>query len=211
VGLEVETKQRLLAAAVKVLEEGGEQALRVQEIADAAGVTKPSVHHFFGSREGLIERAQGERYQQGVAEIVDVMVPELQKCKTGDEFFSVLNEHIDLAYSDARKNVRRHRVAVLGSAMSRPTLEESLADAQDATDQALANALRIGQKKGWIPSELDLVVFSDWFLAQIIGRILVDIASNESAVEQWNRISKLAILTLLGCPPHLIETFQVGK
>ncbi len=207
-GTETDTQQRLLNAAVRVLDVGGEQAIRVQEIADAAGVTKPSVYHFFGSREGLIERAQVERYQRGFAEVIDVMAQELQQCTTRDEFFSVVVGYINLAYSDPRKIVRRHRVAGLGSAQSRSALAETLADAQDLTDHALASALRIGQTKCWIRPELDLVVFSDWFLAQTNGRILVDIVEDESVTQQWNRMSAMAALTLLGCPRQLINALQ---
>ena len=207
-GTETDTQQRLLNAAVRVLDVGGEQAIRVQEIADAAGVTKPSVYHFFGSREGLIERAQVERYQRGFGEIIDAMAQALQRCTTREEFFSVVTDYINLAYSDARKIVRRQRVAVLGSAQSRSALAETLADAQDLTDHALASALRIGQTKGWIRPELDLVVFSDWFLAQTNGRILVDIARDESLEKEWSRISTRAALALLGCPRQLIDALQ---
>jgi AcrR family transcriptional regulator len=65
---QVPTRQRLLDRTIEVIEAEGVPGVRVQPIAAAAGVAVPSVYHFFGSKEGLIEAAQAERYGRVLAE-----------------------------------------------------------------------------------------------------------------------------------------------
>ena len=42
--------------------EKGYDAIGVQEIADAAGVTKPTLYHYFGSKYGLLQAVAMEGY-----------------------------------------------------------------------------------------------------------------------------------------------------
>ncbi len=45
----------LLAAALGLFSERGYEAVGVAEIAEAAGVTKPTLYHYFGSKRGLLD------------------------------------------------------------------------------------------------------------------------------------------------------------
>ena len=51
----VETPERILAAALRLFAARGYEAVGVQELAEAAGVTKPPLYHHFGSKEGVLE------------------------------------------------------------------------------------------------------------------------------------------------------------
>jgi AcrR family transcriptional regulator len=46
--------QRLLAAATRLFAEGGFETTSVQQIVDAAGVTKGAMYHYFGSKDDLL-------------------------------------------------------------------------------------------------------------------------------------------------------------
>jgi len=50
-----ETRSAILEAAERRLLDGGPDAIRLQEIAAAAGISHPAILHHFGSREGLVE------------------------------------------------------------------------------------------------------------------------------------------------------------
>jgi len=49
-----QTRTRLLQAAVHIFERKGYQAASVREVAEMAGVTKPTLYYYFGSKEGLL-------------------------------------------------------------------------------------------------------------------------------------------------------------
>jgi AcrR family transcriptional regulator len=50
----MDTKDRLLDEALTLFARRGVDAVGVQEVVDAAGVTKPSLYHHFDSKEGLV-------------------------------------------------------------------------------------------------------------------------------------------------------------
>jgi len=52
------------ACALKLFAERGYDAVGVQEIVDAAGITKPSLYHHFGSKRGLLEALIAPLFQE---------------------------------------------------------------------------------------------------------------------------------------------------
>lgn len=51
--VEVSVRGRLLAAAIALFNRKGYAPTTVREIVDAAGVTKPALYYYFGSKEGI--------------------------------------------------------------------------------------------------------------------------------------------------------------
>ena len=70
------TRARLLNAAVFVIDQGGVKALKVRDVSARAGVKEPSVYHYFGNRDGLVEAAQAKRYIRGLLELTEVFDPQ---------------------------------------------------------------------------------------------------------------------------------------
>jgi AcrR family transcriptional regulator len=52
----------LLERSLELFGERGYDAVGVQEICNAAGVTKPTLYHYFGSKRGVLESLVDERY-----------------------------------------------------------------------------------------------------------------------------------------------------
>ncbi len=82
--METASHDRILLKALSLFSERGYEAASVREICEAAGVTKPTLYHFYGSKEGvyraLVEGTLRD-YQAGVREIVEApgTVPERLK------------------------------------------------------------------------------------------------------------------------------------
>jgi TetR/AcrR family transcriptional regulator len=51
----MDARTSLLERALEVFADRGYDAVGVQEIVEAAGVTKPTLYHYFGSKQGLLE------------------------------------------------------------------------------------------------------------------------------------------------------------
>lgn len=58
----MDNRKNILEKALKLFYEKGYDAIGVQEIADAAGVTKPTLYHYFGSKYGLLQAVALEGY-----------------------------------------------------------------------------------------------------------------------------------------------------
>ncbi len=50
----METRNRIIGASVRLFAERGYEGVGVQEIVEAAGVTKPTLYHHFGNKRGLL-------------------------------------------------------------------------------------------------------------------------------------------------------------
>ena len=66
----VETPDRILETALRLFSERGYDAVGVQEIAEASGITKPPLYHHFGSKEGLLEALLEQNYSRWFALLV---------------------------------------------------------------------------------------------------------------------------------------------
>ena len=58
----MENREKLLETALLLFYEKGYDAVGVQEIVDRAGVTKPTLYYYFGSKRGLLEAVLQENY-----------------------------------------------------------------------------------------------------------------------------------------------------
>ncbi len=192
------TQTRLLEAAIAVIAEHGEQAIKVRDIASSADVTEPSVYHFFGSRDGLIAAAQAERFSRDQEPILFAFVEAVRECRTKRDFTKTVRNHLEQAYDPARSDVRAMRVNVLGSSHGRPDLERRLADEQRKINRVLAEAFRHAQSKGWIETNLDVEIVSAWIVGQITSRRFIEIDPAQAHSPAWDQMSIRAVFSVLG-------------
>ena len=64
-----DNRAAILRHALRLFAARGYDAVGVQEIAEAAGVTKPTLYHYFGSKEGLLETLLAENLAGLLAEV----------------------------------------------------------------------------------------------------------------------------------------------
>jgi AcrR family transcriptional regulator len=60
----MDNRSNILACALRLFASCGYEAVSVQEIVDAAGITKPTLYHYFGSKLGLLEALLEENFTQ---------------------------------------------------------------------------------------------------------------------------------------------------
>ncbi|MEU4080783.1 TetR family transcriptional regulator [Streptomyces venezuelae] len=117
--------QRLLAAATRLFAEQGYDRTSVQEIVEAAGVTKGALYHYFGSKEDLLQevysrvlRLQQERldaYADSGAPIeerlraaaADVVVTTIENLDDAAIFFRSMH-HLSPEKNKQVRSERRH-------------------------------------------------------------------------------------------------------
>ena len=69
----MDNRQTLLACAEDLFARRGYDAVGVQEIAETAGVTKPTLYYYFGSKKGLLEAILKERWAVLDARMADAL------------------------------------------------------------------------------------------------------------------------------------------
>ena len=191
------TKENLLNAAIDVIDQSGLKAVRVRDIASRAGVKEPSVYHYFGSRDGLIEAAQAQRYSRGLLEVINVFDELVRSCSDVEDFHNIIERVISSVVSQDRETVRTVRADVLGSAMSRPKLKIAVAQAQSISHQLLAGTISFAQAQGWVRPELDPLAFAVWYTGMVNGRLVYEIDPTQCSSQEWDAIALDATLHLL--------------
>ncbi|CAB4882356.1 unannotated protein [freshwater metagenome] len=191
------TRKRLLEAAVDALERGGEASVRVDSVAEAAGVTRPSVYHFFGDRESLIVAAQIERYRQSLLFEMDEQFELARQCASRSDFIAMVRARmLRIGGADGAER-RRVRMDVLGSAASRPALRTLVGAADTEAAAAVAGLLSIAHERGWLTIPYDLEVASLWWFWMMDGRYLVEGASSSIVRREWDAIAAEATIRIL--------------
>jgi AcrR family transcriptional regulator len=194
----VSSRERLLEAAIDTIEEHGEAAVRVDEIALTAEVAKPSLYHFYGNREGLIAAAQAERYRRSLLVGYDEVVERLTKCTSRDEFLDIVRMWTSTFKTPEAVRRRAMRLDVLGSSVSRPALRKEIERANDEARAQLERFLEHARSKGWALTGTDIPT-SDvamWMHGLWNGRYLVDLTGETTQIEGWDRVT-MRVLELL--------------
>jgi TetR/AcrR family transcriptional regulator len=59
----MDNRTNILDCALALFADRGYDAVGIQEIVDAAGITKPTLYHYFGSKRGLIDALLAEHFR----------------------------------------------------------------------------------------------------------------------------------------------------
>ena len=186
----------MLQTTIEAIERGGEASVRVREVAAAVGVSFPSLYHFFGSREGLIEEALAEIYVRSVREFTEGASKRISRCDSAQDFRAAIEELAAAVYNPTRAVHRLTRAGVLGGASGRPRLAARVAAVQDEANRALADVLREPQRRGWVRPGLDLVTFGAWLTGITLGRVLIELGGSSTDGAAWNKMSIDAIIAV---------------
>ncbi len=190
-------RQRILTLAIEAIDEGEEAAIRVNDIAAEAGVTVPTLYRHFGSRDGLVEAAQTQRFRETQFVDVSVFAASLAKCKNQDELRRAVRKELLTHFAKDRWALRQVRLNALGAGYARPELSASLALAQKQGAMGITEMLLPFQKKGWIRQDIDLAATVYWFMGQILGRVLIEMGDDPVPQKKWNDISLEGIMAVI--------------
>lgn len=192
------TKERLLEAAVSVIDEEGVKGIRIRDIASAAGVREPSVYHFFGSREGLIEAALLSRFASEQHEMFQKFGEGLVGCRTQEAFIQLVKDLLEASYDVSRAHFRSMRIDVLGSAQSRPGLAAAVNESLQGSFEDFNRYVESAQIRGWIDPDLQGVTFAAWISGVVLGRIYLEMNPDAFDDAAWRKMTTDAVMLALG-------------
>ena len=183
------TRERLLEAAIAIIETQGEGAVRVDQVAELAGFTKPVLYSYFKNREEVIVTAQGERYiralELGRADVDAAVL----NASTADEFFLIMQKWVRSFASPEGELRRRFRIEVLGSAITREKLQEKIREANRVQAKNLGALLAIAKDRQWLSLDVDAEDLSIWWTGLVLSRHLVEIDPTGLDAEAWDYIT----------------------
>jgi AcrR family transcriptional regulator len=194
----LETRERLLEAAIAVVDESGVEGIRVRDIAAAADVREPSVYHYFGSREGLVEAVEAARFKRDLTEVASLFYSAVNQCTSADEYVALCRRVVSATSLAERASVRAVRASVFGSAQSRPELAALIAEAELELDRRLAEGFELAKERGWVRPDLDSLTTAAWINGMINGRIILEMNPEAYSRQAWTQTSSDAVLFVMG-------------
>jgi AcrR family transcriptional regulator len=194
---DVSTKQKLLDAAIRTINDKGEAGLRIDDLLNEVDVKAPTLYHHFGSREGLIVEAQAERFLRsirvGTAEIIDAF----NSSTTIEDLKKAVRLAVSYRGDESRIQYRLQRLNALGAAYARPDLAVRIVEAHEAQVREVADAMRPFQAKGLIRSDIDIEMVIAWYNGALIGGLLVELEPSTLDANHWSVVMIDAIDHLL--------------
>jgi AcrR family transcriptional regulator len=193
------TKSRILNAAIAMMDEGGEAAVRLGAIAENLGIKEPSIYHHFTNRTELINAAYVEWYWQCLK--TDIPVEAMMVLvETKDDYVRALRKTMEWSYQPERHHARAIRLSVLGAAQRNPDLAIAINDINKKFLATIADAALVAQQKGWVRTDLDPMAMAYWLHGQIIGRVVAEMDPGHVDLAQWDKVSFEAVLGLILAP-----------
>lgn len=185
----VDTKERLIDAAIEVIASRGDAAVRLAEIAQTVGIKTPSIYYFFPRREDLVIAAHRERYRRAVAEALGRFEAEFASAKTQDEFREGSLRALQFAMSDERREARVVRLGLLAKALTNDDLLREVNEAAYEGHKALAEILERAQSTGWIRSDISPLTVAVWVRSMIFGRLILEIDGDRYDRDEWTQLA----------------------
>ena len=197
----VGSRDLLLEATIEAIEAGGEEAVHLRDIGAAAGVTTPTIYHFFGSRAGLLIEAQAARFKESLLTFTPAAGEQLERCQSIDEVEATLRSIAAPILSSARSKFRFARLEALGSAVSRPLLQERLSSALRESNEQFAAILTRLQARGLVRADISALTISSYVTSVILSRVIIEIDRSSNNEEEWDSLALAGVLAAI-LPPR---------
>lgn len=189
-----DTRERLIDAAIDVIESGGESALRLADIAATVGIKQPSIYYFFAGREELVVAAHRERYHRAAAQATGLFDTDLARAKTKEEFVEAAERILRFSFVPERSDNRAVRVSLLVKALTSPALRTEINDASFESNRRLAEVIAEAQRKGWVTRDYSPMSIVIWIRGQVLARFLLEADGERYDGDEW---TDLAVATIL--------------
>lgn len=183
----------MIEATIRAIEAGGEASVRIDDILKETGISKGSLYHHFGGREGLIAAARVTQFSRFVAEDAKNIRDTLTKTNTLEEFIAATSALVELGDSIERERARHNRLSVIASSYGRPELRQSLALQQHSHTETIAEAVRYGQQKGWIRTDVNARALAVFVQGYNLARVLLEIDTEPVPNADWDHVVRVAL------------------
>ena len=190
------SRDEILKCAVKMIDEGSESDLRVHDITTETGCSTSSIYHYFKNRDGLIATAQVERCGRGLLRYDDIVMPMIREAETREEFHQAIVLLLESLFDSGSTQLRKSRATIVGTAVTRPQVAEKISKMIGNLNRRYAALLQPAQEKGWMRSDVDLVILAAWTSSLMFGRLLIEMGETGISDQGWNQLAAQSLLFL---------------
>jgi AcrR family transcriptional regulator len=189
-------RERILEAAISIIETEGEAGVRVDRVVEAAGFSKPVLYHHFADREDLLVQAQGERYRRSFDDAL-IALTVFQDSESQEVFLDRVSVALTDFTSPEGRRRRRMRAEILGATVGRPQLNDSITEANRQFVASFGDFMTRARRESLISPRRDPRDIAAWWLSVVAGRYVIDVDADRFNEEEWIDIILSMIRSLL--------------
>ena len=188
---------RIIAAALRAIDENGPSSLRVVPVSRDAGVSQGMIRYYFGDRQGLVDAALAARFAQRFGEFLDDFAAAAARCSTQDEFRVVISRVLEAVFVPARTTMRLERNSDVGEAVARPSLATKIAEQRDKALHTLRDVVGDAQSRGLMRTDVDAEAVAAFHLAMVHGYSMFELGERTIDFSAFNETYRRALFCLI--------------
>jgi AcrR family transcriptional regulator len=181
----LETIALISKFARKEIDKVGPVKFNLDRVLEKSGVSRSSVYHHFGSRDGLIAAVETQRSVEEQQGEMELMREFILAAKSSQQIFDAIEFALTVAGDTQGAQRRSRRISSLTASQTNPALALALHNAQLEGSQHLADTLEAARANGLIDPIAPLLGISYMIQSLFVGRILVDISEDKDIDAQW--------------------------
>ena len=188
---------RVMKFAMAEFNKVGPDDFNLDRVLEKSGVSRSSVYHHFGGRNGVIAAVEAKLVEKdidvnniGLREFVNV-------ANNAQEILAVIKLEIAQGSKQEDKVTRQRRVSTLVAAQRSELLYEVLQSKQRQATEYLCETLQIATSRGLIKPRVPEMGIAQIMLSLLFGRILVDLVGDETSDQLWTQATLESLEYLL--------------
>lgn len=193
-------RDQILHVVAKIIDKGGEKAVRIRDVCVASKTTPPTIYRIFSDRTGLIVAAQSYRFTFNQTDLIKSFAAAVYSAKNKSEYVKIAHQNLNLMFSLKRQDFRSMRLEVLGSAQSNKKLAVEINNAQSIANEFGAQPIRFAQARGWINDDFDPEIYIAWLTGMVNARVIIELNGKHPKSNEWDKIAMRSICVVLGIP-----------
>lgn len=191
------TMAKLIEFASAELDRVGLANFDIDTVLRKSKVSKGSLYHHFGSKNGLliaVETTQWVQYLESQNHFLRKLV---ENCKSAAELLDLMTRVIEISGQKDNREFRKKRLRAMVFAQHDKELKALIKTKQIEASAFLAETFQIAQSRGWIKPNLNLLATAYWFQGVFIGHVMLDITDIDSLDDEWNNVAVASLKSFL--------------
>ena len=195
------TIEKVLKAAEAEMNEHGFVKFNLDRVIEKAEVSRSSVYHHFGGRDGLIAAVETVTVVKSLGAGLAEMEALLDSYSSGEEAFRLIELGIRISGSPEQRATRRRRISSLSAAQSSPAIRQMLADTQRSGTAHFARIIEKLRDRGLCSPVGPVDGLAHLIQSTLVGRVLVDVIEDPELERAWEESAVLMLRQMLRPSP----------
>jgi AcrR family transcriptional regulator len=192
-----ETIEKLLEVTISELDRVGLAEIDIDSLLRKSKISKGSLYHHFGSKNGLLAAAEAQQYMRYLKREGENFRRLIEGCTTKQKFVDLVAAVMKITRLEENLGFRKKRVRAIAMSFNDENLAQVLKNAQIEVTEYLAGSFQIAKDRGWVKPDTDLMALSYWIQGVFIGHIMLDITEQTEHEDAWSQVAFQALQPFL--------------